>query len=102
MASTRFVLPCPLRPRKAVAPGSSGTSAAAYERKSCRKRCETYKRRLALRGGGAVGRGRVRVAGRRPGAHGVTAELVAHGGNRLHRGALVLARQEAREQRGGD
>src|SRR5688572_27361671 len=111
MASTRFVFPCPLRPRNAVAPGSSGTSAVAYERKSCRKRCETYKRRLALRGaGGSAGRRagartlvRVHVAtGRGTGTRGVAAELVAHGGDRLHRGALVLAGEEAREERGGD
>src|SRR5437870_3949239 len=42
MASTRFVLPCPLRPMNAVAPGSSDTSAAAYDRKSTSVRRSTY------------------------------------------------------------
>src|SRR5690606_39476540 len=48
MASTRFVFPCPFGPTKAVTPGSSATSAAGYERKSCRERwatCTRHERR---------------------------------------------------------
>src|SRR5437899_12611084 len=43
MASSRFVLPCPLSPSTAVTPASSATSASAYERKSVSQRRRTSK-----------------------------------------------------------
>src|SRR5687767_11364382 len=99
MASTRLVLPWPLRPMNAVAPGSSSTSRSAYERKLCRVRCATCTCLLALScfapgaGAGLLGLGR--LLGRtllardvpaewRSGLHGVPTELVAHRGDRLH------------------
>src|SRR6478752_4786632 len=78
----------------AVTPGDSSTSAVTYERKLWRVRCETYTDRSGRRVGVA--------ADRRLGVYGVAAELVAHGGDRLHRRAVVLARGEAGEQRRGD
>src|SRR3954471_9192921 len=82
----------------AVAPGSRATSAVSYERKACRVRCARYN-------GGALGPSarRVRVAtGRRLGAYGVTTELVAHRGDRLHRRAVLLLGDEPSEERGRD
>src|SRR6478735_5118089 len=94
MASTRLVLPWPLLPMNAVAPGSRTTSTSAYERKSCRTRCEAYNGWRLL--GGCV------APGRWPGLHRVPAELVAHRGDRLHRRAVVLAGHEAGVERGRD
>src|SRR5690349_8338128 len=86
----------------AVTPGPSSTSAAAYDRKSWRVRWATCTVGQA-RGRGSVGGGSGGVAAaRRLGADGVAAELVAHRRDRLHGRAVVLARGEAGEERGGD
>src|SRR5690242_19664434 len=114
MASTRLVLPWPLRPMNAVAPGSRATSTSAYERKLWRVRCATCKSalaglpvapgarllcRLGLLGPGcALGVAALGCGG----AHRVAAELVAHRGDRLRRRRVVLLGDEPGVQRGGD
>src|SRR3954471_10773886 len=102
IASTRFVLPCPLGPTNAVTPGSSGTSTRAYERKSANDRCVTC----------MVGRRPPPGCGLRlwmaPQPCGllrldrVAAELVAQRRDHLHLRRVVLTGREPREQRRGD
>src|SRR4051794_19474138 len=120
MASTRLVLPSPLLPTNTVGPGPSARSTRSQLRKEPSCRCRTYTFSPAWRrfsngppAGARAGPARRGGQGgpsscgllcllRLDGVHRVPAELVAQGGDRLHRRRVVLAGDEAGEQRGGD
>ena len=81
MASTRFVLPCPLAPMNAVGPGSRSSSALGYDRKSCRTSLATCTGLDVLRV----------VSGFGGSLDGMAAELLTHRGDGLHGRRLVLS-----------
>src|SRR5690554_5070104 len=86
MASTRFVLPWPLRPRKTVTPGSRSSSSARQLRNSLSSR-----RVIRIRAPSSLGS-----------LHRVASELLAQRGDGLHRRRILLPGDEAGEDGGAD
>ena len=81
----------------------AGVGAEVVEREVGDVQAARGSRRATCRPSVVVGRGVDVGGGRRPtGLDGVAAEPVAHRRDRLHRRAVVLARAEPGEQRGGD